>query len=280
MHYGNPNANSESNPGAVYDTANGFVNAWHFGNGPGSVRPSAVPGAPFAFVHNSDNATSVKGLIGRADTLRSFGGAYEDPLAGNWIDLARDSSGAALTTPFAGYTAFPDGLSYSVWVRPDGTPSYWRILVMAPEGSAVQGGGRILFMGGVADPTRAGVRWTSGCGWVEDQSANPCNFSNTITNQEWNHFFFTKAPGNGPVQMYVNGELKGTSSNLDNASEVERAIAWIGRAGDNNPYFTGLVDNATLARTGRSADFVKLSYENQKAANTLVNIGLGGPVTS
>jgi hypothetical protein len=281
MHYGNPAANSESNPGAVYDTANGYVAAWHFGNGPGSVRPSAVRGSPFAFVHNSDNATSIKGLIGRADTLRHFtpGAESSDPLAGNWIELNRDSSGAALATPYSGYTAFSNGFSYSIWIRPDGTPNFWRMLVLAPE-DATQGADRILLMGGVADPTRTGLRWTSGCGFVADQAANPCNFSNTITNGVWNHFFFTKTAGNSPVQMYVNGALLGTSSNLNNATEVQRAVAWIGRAGDNNPYFTGVVDNATLANASRSADFIKLSYENQKATNTLANIGLGGPVTS
>src|SRR5690606_8707075 len=218
-------------------------------------RPSSVAGAPNAFVHNSDNATSIKGLIGRADTLRSFGGASEDPLAGNWIELNRDANGQPLTTPYTGYTSFSKGFAYSVWIRPDGTPNYWRMLVLAPE-DATQGGDRILFMGGVADPTRTGLRWTSGCGWVEDQSANPCNFNNTITNGVWNHFFFTKTPGNSPVQMYVNGELKGTSSSLNDVTEVERAVAWIGRAGDNNPYFTGVVDNATLANAARSADFV------------------------
>jgi hypothetical protein len=58
-------------------------------------------------------------------------------------------------------------------------------------------------------------------------------------------------------------------------ADVARTSAYIGRAlwaADGK--FTGVFDEVRLQKTTRSAGWVKLEYENQKAVNSLVNIGL------
>jgi hypothetical protein len=254
----------------VFETSNGYVGAWHFGNGTGDVRPGSVAGSPAAYINNGAGATKIPGVIGMADTLRHITGESSDPAGGTWIDLTHTAGGAPLSAPYSGYNDFTAGISYSLWARPQGVSKFWRMLVLAPE-DAVTAGDRILFMGSAASDVDVAVRWTSGCGYVA--GANPCNIDSSLVLDQWNHIFVTKAVGNTPVQFYVNGVLRGSSSSVNNASAVDRNIAWIGRAGDNNPFFTGTIDNATLAKATRSADFIKLSYQTQKAGANAVALG-------
>ena len=43
-------------------------------------------------------------------------------------------------------------------------------------------------MGGVADPTRTGIRWTNGCPYVADQAANPSVMRNPESLDWFVHF--------------------------------------------------------------------------------------------
>src|SRR5690606_37365301 len=92
---------------------------------------------------------------------------------------------------------------------------------------------------------------------------------------------FTKAPGNSSVVMYVDGQVFHTLAASAEIPNVTRPYAWIGRSfNPTDNYLNAKVDAPMLSKVARSAAWIKLGYENQKAANSLVDIGLGGPITS
>ena len=82
---------------------------------------------------------------------------------------------------------------------------------------------------------------------------------------EWYHVVHTYAPNDSRV--YINGVLEGTSQpELD---IPETSALWIG-GWYGNYNFIGDVDEVRIARAARSADWVKLEYENQKPMQTAV----------
>jgi len=85
---------------------------------------------------------------------------------------------------------------------------------------------------------------------------------------EWMHVVHTY--GGGPRRIYINGQLDGeATTKLDIKSP---ARLWIG-GWYNNYDFIGDIDEVRISQVARSADWVKLQYENQKPLQTLV-----GPV--
>src|SRR5690606_24029881 len=85
----------------------------------------------------------------------------------------------------------------------------------------------------------------------------------------------SKAPGNTPVQIYVNGALFATTpTSAGNLPNLVRNGVWIGRSGiSTDGYFSGKVDNISMWNQPRSASWFKLSYANQIHANLLTDIG-------
>jgi len=274
MHWGNAAASSESNGPAVFDTANGYVGAWHLGNAAGtSPRPGSVAGSPAAIVRNG--LPPVSGIIGMADTLGNIPGVDPanggNPLAGRYIDFGRDS--AFNNNNYAGFSDFTTGFTFSTWVYATSTAGFTRFIVLGADSSATNQVGhssRIMFMGN------------------QNQSATQPNFavrSNGVANYNspanaysfntWNNITVTKAAGaSTPYNIYKNGDLLASSANGTMPENVMRNYAWMGRSSaGTDGWFGGKFDNVTLSKVARSVDFVRLSYQNQRAVNAVVNIG-------
>lgn len=93
----------------------------------------------------------------------------------------------------------------------------------------------------------------------------------TLPLGEWVHVVHTYEKGNSRV--YVNGILDGASTSRAASLSIKSpARLWIGGWYDNYD-FIGDIDEARVSGVARSADWVKLQYENQKPQQTLV-----GPV--
>lgn len=89
-----------------------------------------------------------------------------------------------------------------------------------------------------------------------------------LTPGEWTHVVHTFEQGE--ARMYVNGKLDGTNARKGNSMAIKSpARLWIG-GWYNNYEFTGELDEVRLSKVVRSADWVKLQYENQKPMQTLV----------
>ena len=88
---------------------------------------------------------------------------------------------------------------------------------------------------------------------------------------EWSHIVHTYQQGDSRV--YVNGVLSGVSTRPNSPLAIKSpARLWIG--GWYHHYdFVGDIDEVRISKTARSADWVRLQHENQKAQQTVV-----GPV--
>jgi flagellar hook assembly protein FlgD len=78
--------------------------------------------------------------------------------------------------------------------------------------------------------------------------------------------------------LYRNGVLLGTSDDDLDGPQAPPTAWHIGRSGVgstlNSRWWAGDLDEVRISRTARSANYMKLSYESQKAAQTLTNIGV------
>jgi hypothetical protein len=277
MYWGNAAASSESNGNAVFDTANGFVGVWHLGNAAGaSPRPNSVVGAPNALFRNAPiTQQPVRGIIGMADSLTGGAGTNDgsgdEAGLGTYLDMGR--------TPYTGYSDFTKGIHYSVWVNPNiNYVNFERFLQMVDDttfNAANTSTTRIMFLRHTANDGSLAVR-TSG---LNSGNGNSVTFANHTG--VWKQLSFAKAPGTAPVVLYVDGQVFHTFAAIDDIPVSVRNYVSIGRSFDpGNNYLNAKVDAPSLSRVVRDSNWIKLAYQNQKAVNSLANIGLGGPVTS
>ena len=82
---------------------------------------------------------------------------------------------------------------------------------------------------------------------------------------EWIHVVHTYSSGDGKI--YINGKLDGEAKPKLNIKSP--AHVWLG-GWYNNYDFIGDLDEARISKVARSADWVRLQYENQKPLQTLV----------
>ena len=90
----------------------------------------------------------------------------------------------------------------------------------------------------------------------------------TLPFSQWIHVVHTY--GNGEARVYINGRLDGATKPFRNI--LSPARLWIG-GWYNNYDFVGDIDEVRISKVARSADWIRLQYENQKPLQTLV-----GPV--
>jgi hypothetical protein len=81
------------------------------------------------------------------------------------------------------------------------------------------------------------------------------------------------------MALYVDGALVSTTivtgtttGGRNTANSVQ-----IGRMSGSTNYFTGKIDEVQIANVARSADWIKLCYQNQKESQVLVSVGSGAP---
>jgi hypothetical protein len=90
----------------------------------------------------------------------------------------------------------------------------------------------------------------------------------TLATSQWIHV--VHAFKNGDSRVYVNGVLDGTSTNPNSPLAIKSpARLYLGGWYDNYR-FSGEMDEVRISKVTRSADWVKLQYENQKLLQTAV----------
>lgn len=281
MHWGRPGIASASNGPAVFETSNGYVGAWHLGNPAGSgPRPSSVAGAPAAIVRNA--TAPVSGIIGLAETLGHVPGfeyqASSSP-NGRYIELGRNQ--AFQNNDYAGFTSFDNGFTYSIWIQPTENVPFARVMNLAPDSAAsaspslVNDKMILLLRQNQADPPNLAVRWS----WYTSGTQGTLLNGPSYTLGQWTQLVVVKPAGESPVTIYKDGQVYGTTPvSAGNATHVLRNAVWIGRSGSTDPYYVGLVDEVSIANTERSAAFVRLGFETQRAGATSVTFGpVSGP---
>jgi hypothetical protein len=101
-----------------------------------------------------------------------------------------------------------------------------------------------------------------------DSDFSDVNGEGLLTMREWVHVTHTYDHKDG--RIYINGRLDGANNPLLNIKTPSRL--WLGGWYHHYDY-VGDIDEVRISRVARSADWIRLEYENQKRLQTLV-----GPV--
>jgi hypothetical protein len=258
LYWGRSGAADSSKSTAVFDTTNAFRAVWNLSDSAGAVSKDAT-----AMNTNAQwiNAPALaNGIIGKA------------------VNFANPSGTSSANTKYlsAAYnvtnnnfkTNSTRGLTISAWVNRTNN-----------NGGAEQGiAGRYNWN---ATPARrqAFISGTT-TNWrlfrSIDGSNNEANFGKTpIVDGQWVHVVGTVR--NGQQVLYINGAVDSiqTTATIGSLDSIWAGAPFlIGRMETNtccSQSINGVIDEVRFSDTTRSADWVKLEYENQKPAQSLVS---------
>jgi len=272
MHWGNATAPNLSSGPSVFDTTSGFQAVWHMNSAAGNENDASPNG--FAAVAAAAPGTAA-GVIG---TARSFNGTSD------YFRVPSTASGKLNFTQADSYTL-------SAWINPTA------ISTAANTGHKIIDKGDnqyVLATYGPDETTRYWEITIRGNGtWNQCQAdgnnlPGPAVLASSSVGA-WNHLVGTYTGGavGSPVtqRLYYNGALvaecaitndtpDGRNEGVDVHLGVQSGAA---PSGTYTRYWNGLLDEPRLHSRARSADWIKLEFQNQRAAQTLVTIGSTGP---
>jgi hypothetical protein len=287
MHWGNGAATTQSNSASVFDTANGFRAVYHLSGGASTSELDAtVNGLTMSASDTVPGAVpgTIAGIVGGA---RTFAGDTTTIAGRQYFVAANTAANPAVDAPTN------DPHTVSAW-------AYARTI------SAANGHGNSIFNKGdnqyalqIYGNTGATAKlWDSA---IYTSTWRQAKSKGVAVAGAWYHITGTWTGGvnatNGTGKLYVNGVLDTTISLAIGTTNPTRTYnLFIGAnptAGGTNAaapgtpralaaqtttlararYWDGYLDEISFSRVVRSDDWVKLAYENQKAINSLTDIG-------
>ena len=236
LHWGNANAARESDGKAVFNESNGYLSVWHMSGPRGVGFQPATNG-------QNDEAGSLLGHdTGTTATLGMIGDARHFP-GGKGI--------------FCGdkIESLPTGAnphSTEAWFRPERPNT--TLIAWGNE----QAQGKVVMQ--FRSPPHIRMDCYFSGGNVGSDSRVPLG--------DWTHVVHTYREGESKI--YVNGKLDGTNLKQGGPLNIRTpARLWIG-GWYNNYDFVGDLDEVRVSKVVRSAEWVKLQFENQKPNQSLV----------
>jgi hypothetical protein len=228
LRWGNPAADSQSDPKAVFNESNGYVGVWHMGD---PVADDA------GTVESKDTGTTdTAGVIGRARRFPGGKGIFCGDVISNYPTGAAPHSTQA-------------------WFKPE------KVNGIVVGWGKEQAQGKVIMK--YASPPHVSMDCYFSAASIESEGDFP--------RDQWVQVVHTWQEGD--TRIYVNGVLAGQRQSRGAPLNIERpARLWIG-GWYNNFSYVGDIDEVRISKVVRSAEWVRLEYENQKPMQTLV-----GPV--
>lgn len=235
MYWGRSDAVSLSNGPAVFGTGSGAYFTYHLAEKGTIARAnSAVPGQNATPV-NFDGDEDREGLIGRCDSLD--GSAYGDHLQ----------------LP-SGYQDIGNGFTFSAWQWSANTSDYGRLLDIG-NGNVADN----LVIARFETSTNANAILFEG-----NRTGNRVTTNGGMEFGRWRHIAVTFQ--DRTLRVFVDGVQAAAGNSGVGLRAVNRARNYIGRSNwVADAYFQGKLDEMNFSRTVRSADWLRLSFESQKA---------------
>ena len=242
MRWGKADAADSSDGNAVFAASNGYVGVWHMGGTGTADRKNSVAGGMDATTNYFDGDEGTEGAIGRADSLDAVSPYGDNLQLGD------------------GYDDFTGGFTFTIWCKPSAASENSRLLDLGngPGSDEV-----VLARDGTSD----GIVFDN---YYNTNRGKTIKVDNCFPAGQWQQFAVTVT--GGAMNLYRNGALI-KSDNLGNTiTTVRRAFIYLGRNDWNyGSYFKGILDEAVIAKTSRSADWIKLGYANQGPDQRLVS---------
>jgi hypothetical protein len=237
MHWGRDSVASASNGPAVFNAASGFVGVWHLGGA--GTRANSAAGGIAAVPNNYPASASQPGVIGLADSL---GGGSP----GSYLDIGD------------GYDMFESGLTFSAWVNPDSSVKRTHILDLGNGGPS----DNIYLEADTSGHTAtfANFNGSDGSGVHAPEALVP---------NQWQFIAVTMSGTLGKV--YRNGTLIAYGNFNSPDYGQWRQYNYLGKSNfASHNYFRGRIDEPVLSNVVHSANWIKMSYENEKPDQQVV----------
>ena len=242
MYWGNAAAADSSDGGSTF--SEGYAQVWHLGDPGTMARANAVSGGLPATPMNYEGTESEAGLIGLADN-------FDGETPGDYLDLGD------------GYTEFGNGFTYSVWAYPTARKK-WNHLLDLGNGAP----GENIILNRVDTTNDMALHNYNGA-----TATGILRTKNVWALNQWQYFVITVSGKN--AKLYKNGLLIDTATLTNTISTVSRTENFIAKSNwATDDYYQGKLDEPELSKVARSDAWIKLSYQNQKANQSLVTVKL------
>jgi hypothetical protein len=238
MYWGNPSASGASGGAAVFDTAIGFQGAWHMADAGTDLAHDATINGFNASPSGMTASSAVPGMIGLA---REFDGKT------SFFDVSGSASGALNFGENGPFTL-------SAWVFADSLDNSFHEIIS--KGDLAYG--------------------------MQLHNINKWEITDFLDASGWQSIrvpavarawkYIVGVRDGAKEYLYVDGALASDSIALRDSTGRSAAFdVCIGRQADAaTRYWSGAIDEVNMANVARSAEWIKLSYMNQKAVNQLV----------
>ncbi len=229
----------------VFSTANGYVADWHLNTSGTGSRPDATANSLSLTTNNYTGSEYTGGIIAGCDSL--------------------DGVSKYLSAP-SGFADWSNGFTYTGWAYWASTGSYARLFD---------------FGNGTHSDNLWSGRNSTGTTWSADvyngsSDGIAVNATSALATGVWAHFAVTF---NGTaIKMYKNGSLiqSGTSALPPNV--ITRTSNFLGHSNwSADAYYQGKFDEVAIANTVRDSNWIKLSYQTQRATGNVFWNSRPGP---
>ncbi|HAO99147.1 MAG TPA: hypothetical protein DCQ83_03790 [Fibrobacteres bacterium] len=238
MYWGNNLAPDSSNGAAVFDAGSGFAGAWHFQGGNFADATAN---------HNNGTDHGSKDTTGVIAGARVFHGTNANP---QYVSVA-DAASLNIT----------NNLTLSAWIKPSAWATNNRIIQKNGTGG---GDDQYRFYASSATAIRLTLTGTSGT-------------TPTLTAPSVGAWHLVHATYDGAnLRLYVDGAQGATAAITGNIN-VASGELWFGAkplAQVDADYSNLAMDEPRVSNRARSADWIKLEFQNQKAASVGISFGV------
>jgi hypothetical protein len=238
MIWGNKNALDTSSGSMVFSTSNSFVGVWHFSKTALIDTFADATGSGF----NLTNHASVPALGNNIASDRSFNGSA-------YLNTA-DNAALNIT----------DQITLSAWAK----------LTNATQNQKIIGKMNTTYNRGYLLGVSQGTIYPE---FYNSTGGYSTFFAGTISSGQWVHLAVTRATG-GNIIAYVNGVPVNSqqAGSLAIGTSTNDLIIGSGPWNHNQFFINGEVDEVRIENAQRSADWIKLNYENQRQGSTVVTV--------
>ncbi len=252
LYYGGPSTGATNqNVTGVWDTANNWQGVWHLKEDPTGTAPQMKDSTS-----NANNGTSNGGQVaGDQRTAKVDGGLNFDGV-NDEVNVGNNSS-----------LQLTGSMTVSAWMKPSSFPV--RAMYAVTKDGLTGNRGWRFFACGDCTPTI----WLFSIS--TDGTLLPLRESVSALTTNWTHVAGVYNAGAQTLDIYVNGVLdNGVLDGSVPASQFNSSVnAIIGDNAVDSNNFPGLIDEARVSNTARSADWIKTEYNNQVRPYTFAGFG-------
>jgi hypothetical protein len=229
MYWGKSEALSHSHPGAVFDSANGFVGVWHLGED-GNTTAGGYKDATV----RANNGTG-SGIGAAADEAAAIGVGQSFDGVDDYITIANESA-----------FDFTDSLTISAWIK-SGTPlgAWAPVVAKGEEWELRRNNANSYYEFTNLDGTKA-----TGTSAVNDGA--------------FHYLCGTKSVAQSSLRLYTDGVQEGSTSTALQLTPNDWEVLLGANAESMDNFFKGVFDEVRIENRMRSANWIKLCYWTQR----------------